>query len=209
MDMCALEWATCMVLNFCLTEWTRKETKLRGKSSTVRKEHSGTCTDQWWVKLPMLLSLSHLLTDIIADIIVILIIPTEVNYTHTHTLIHPVHIQSKEYLYRQGNSFTLWVILFYSTHFTGSRDDASNSAKKQLKFKVLRRNKHFIYHVNYIGAIHDLCDIWMMKRSEHTLNPPLCISLPQTWNATSITVTTHQLRCCFVPVHTHLFSISI
>lgn len=49
---------------FSLSEWTRKETKLRGKFLTVRKELSGTCTDQWWVKLLMLSSSSPLLLPV-------------------------------------------------------------------------------------------------------------------------------------------------
>lgn len=38
-------------------EWTRKGTKLSGRFWTVRRELSGTCTDQWWVQLCSLLSL--------------------------------------------------------------------------------------------------------------------------------------------------------
>ena len=62
-------------LLFSPSGWTRKETKLRGKFSTVRKEHSGTCTDQWWVKLLMLsssspLPLSRLFTDAIMIILI-------------------------------------------------------------------------------------------------------------------------------------------
>lgn len=41
----ALAW--CSVC----TELIRKETKLRGKYWTVRRELSGMCTDQWWVNV--------------------------------------------------------------------------------------------------------------------------------------------------------------
>lgn len=42
-------WLRQLLIFFPSPGLTKKGTKLRGKFSIVRKEHSGTCTDQWWV----------------------------------------------------------------------------------------------------------------------------------------------------------------
>lgn len=106
-------WNTLQAL-FFPSGWTRKETKLRGKFSTVRKEHSGTCTDQWWVKLLMLSSSSPLpLSRLFADAIMIILIGSGKVWTFEkkkNKCFHADHtrgIQSIITHCRHGKSFTL------------------------------------------------------------------------------------------------------